>query len=393
MSEAETEKPKKKSLKDFAQRVSMIPPSEAKPQGAPSQAAPTPASPSQAPPPSVNVPMAAPPPAFGATVAAAPLASSVAPPSFRSSTAAFDNMSEDEDGDSGIVDLNAIRDASQAVAARPAQAAAPVPAPAPPPPEEKKSSMLPLIGGGIVAVVAIAAAVYFVVSRPGQPAADTTPAASIVDPSAQPAATASVAAPELDPSAAADAGTDPDALAAQGDAAGDGSTEPGAIAAGHGSVDGQPATSASASASVAQTAPAGDARPRTGGGSGPAKDPGSLTGAMASAVGVADKTPKEDAPKSTGKTVDPGSIPESPGQGAVTSALAPGRAAAKACIAGDTEPSYATVTFASAGNVTKVAVSGGAQGSQVACVRNAFMGARVGPFKKDSFTTRVTIRP
>jgi len=125
----------------------------------------------------------------------------------------------------------------------------------------------------------------------------------------------------------------------------------------------------------------------------PTGDAKDLAGAMATAVG-AGGSKKEDAPKSATPSADPGSLPETPSQGAIAGAIGSVRDAARACVAGQTEPSRATITFASNGSVSSVSVAGGAAGTPAAgCIQAALKRARVAPFKKDSFTVGVTVRP
>lgn len=84
-----------------------------------------------------------------------------------------------------------------------------------------------------------------------------------------------------------------------------------------------------------------------------------------------------------------GSVPLSPSSGAVSTALGAVRSAAQACLAGQTEPVTASVTFASGGQVLRVSAGGPSGG----CIQAALSKARIAPFAKDSFSATATIRP
>lgn len=84
-----------------------------------------------------------------------------------------------------------------------------------------------------------------------------------------------------------------------------------------------------------------------------------------------------------------GSVPLSPSAGAVGTALGSVRSGAQACLAGQTQPVTATVTFASDGHVLRVS-AGGPSG---ACIQAALSKAHIAPFAKESFSATTTIRP
>ena len=87
------------------------------------------------------------------------------------------------------------------------------------------------------------------------------------------------------------------------------------------------------------------------------------------------------------------SVPVSPSQGAINSALGEARREAQACIEEDAAISHATVRFNSSGSVEAVTVSGWAAGKPAeACVRNALLKPRVEPFLQPSYVVTVTIR-
>jgi hypothetical protein len=102
------------------------------------------------------------------------------------------------------------------------------------------------------------------------------------------------------------------------------------------------------------------------------------------------KAPAEE-PALTPAAAEPraGNAPLTPSSGAVSTALSSVRSGAQACLAGQTEPVSAVVTFASDGHVLRVS-AGGPAGS---CIQAALSKARIAPFSKDSFSAPTTIRP
>jgi hypothetical protein len=84
-----------------------------------------------------------------------------------------------------------------------------------------------------------------------------------------------------------------------------------------------------------------------------------------------------------------GSVPLQPSAGAISTALSSVRSSAQACLAGQTDPVSAVVTFASDGHVLRVS-AGGPTG---ACIQAALSKARIAPFAKESFSAPTTIRP
>ncbi len=84
-----------------------------------------------------------------------------------------------------------------------------------------------------------------------------------------------------------------------------------------------------------------------------------------------------------------GSVPLNPSAGAVSAALSSVRSGAQACLAGQTEPATAVVTFAADGHVLRVS----AGGPSSACIKAALSKAQIAPFAKDSFSATTTIRP
>jgi hypothetical protein len=88
------------------------------------------------------------------------------------------------------------------------------------------------------------------------------------------------------------------------------------------------------------------------------------------------------------------SRPLEPSLGAAMSAIQKVMPNARSCLAGQSAPSSATVTFGSDGRVRNVAVSGpSANSSAVGCIRSALSAARVSPFAKPTFSIPATVRP
>ena len=84
-----------------------------------------------------------------------------------------------------------------------------------------------------------------------------------------------------------------------------------------------------------------------------------------------------------------GSVPLTPSAGAVSTALGAVRGGAQACLAGQTNPVSATITFAPDGHVLRVSAGGPA----AACIQAALSKAHVAPFARESFSATTTIRP
>jgi len=88
------------------------------------------------------------------------------------------------------------------------------------------------------------------------------------------------------------------------------------------------------------------------------------------------------------------SLPDHPSSGAVQAAVGTVMGAARACVAGQSAASRATVSFGSDGKVQSVAVAGPAQGTNAEpCLRNALSGARVQPFARAAYSVNLTVRP
>jgi len=82
-------------------------------------------------------------------------------------------------------------------------------------------------------------------------------------------------------------------------------------------------------------------------------------------------------------------VPLSPSAGAVSTALSSVRGSAQACLAGQSDPVTAVVTFGADGHVLRVS----AAGPSGACIQAALMKAHIAPFAKESFSASTTIRP
>jgi hypothetical protein len=249
-------------------------------------------------------------------------------------------------------------------------------------PLQPKKSNAGLIGGIAIAVVGIAAAFAIIARKPPPAPAptaavqqDKAPATATPAPSAAPAP--ATAAPSAVASAEPAATAEPDNKAA------DAPKGP-AVAVGSGAATAGAASTADAKLAAKTPTPSGK--------------PGDLQSEMAKAVGK-DGAAKPDQP--AGPTPEPAAggsrnqnIPEQPSQGAIAAAFGPVMGGAKACVAGADDVSRATVTFSSAGTVTRVSVGGwAAANGKSGCVQAALKAAKVGPFSKPSFTVGVPIRP
>jgi hypothetical protein len=87
-------------------------------------------------------------------------------------------------------------------------------------------------------------------------------------------------------------------------------------------------------------------------------------------------------------------LPDHPSLGAVQAAVGAVLGSARACVAGDDQPSQAVLVFASDGHVQSVSVSGPAAGTPAAgCIRAALSRARVEPFGRSSYSVGTPVRP
>jgi hypothetical protein len=233
-------------------------------------------------------------------------------------------------------------------------------------------TIIGIIGGAL----AVAACVALFL-KTGQSEAPTSAALA-----AEKAADAPAAAPK----AAA-----PAAAAAQ---ANDGAMSPEALAAAP-----QVAPPEAAKAGGARAALGGAAAP----GAAPAAKPAATpsVGAKPEAVVLEDdpepQKPPAAAPKAEASPEPPlkpaegsaSDVPLKPSAGAVSTALSSVRGGAQACLAGQSDPVTAVVTFAADGHVLRV----NAAGPSAACIQAALMKAHIAPFAKESFSATTTIRP
>lgn len=358
----ESDKPRP-SLKDIAKRVSVPPP------GAPVPSQPPTGAPST-------------PPQSGPGAARSSMPS--VPGIGRPSAAVSKRAAEASDSDSGMVDLNVVRQQASSLPDtgkqpgteglfdedqdKPKAAAAAAPKAAP-----KKSSSAPLIVGSFVALAAIAAvAVLSLKSRP-----DAAPESAPVAMASAPAAQESPAAG----AAATASAAEPVASAAPADSNAPSAPVPGALAKAEEKTAGGAKETATKTADKDKAAAA--APTATG-----------LEGAMATAVGATPAAPPAETSTPSGPAKNSADVPEVPSQGAIQGAMGAVMGAARACVAGMDEPSRAQVTFSNSGAVSNVSVSGAASGKTAAgCIVAALKRAKVGPFQKPTYSVGVTIRP
>lgn len=265
--------------------------------------------------------------------------------------------------------LAAAKQGDKAAAARPA------PVVAQPTVAANTGNKAGMWAGVAIAVMGIAAA--FAVYRTRQPDTapprpDTVAAVQTTKPAAPQAETAKPQAPEQ-PAVVASSEPAPNASgAAKADAA-------------QGSA-GAATASATAVAEVKASAPS-TAEPK-------GSKVGTLDEEMKKAVGSSESqpAPQDDSKPAAGSSS--GAIPDQPSQGSAQAAVRAVLPGARACVAGATETSSASVTFSSSGSVQSVSVSGwAAQNGKTGCVKSALQAAHVSPFAKPTFTVPVTIRP
>lgn len=106
------------------------------------------------------------------------------------------------------------------------------------------------------------------------------------------------------------------------------------------------------------------------------------------------KTQKDEPDVALKPAATAGDLPDKPSTGAVQAAIGAVMGSARACVAGQDEPSRASVTFGADGRVQSVSVSGKAAGTPAeACIRSALGKARVQPFARPSYSVGATVRP
>lgn len=315
-------------------------------------------------------------------------------PTSRISLAPASRPIEAKSDDSGVVNLQMVKESAtpaQIVAAekakpgqvdlfedeKPAAAAAAVlPAPTPINVASKKSNAS-AVAGVAIAVLGLAAA-FAMTQRKPAPAptmAETRPTptmeAAPTPTQAAPAATVAAATPSAEPTAAASADPAP-RVAVSGPlptaaavAAKDPAPSDGKVAAATPPVAAVPGKTGDLESEMIRAA-------------GGTKDP---------AAGAGTPEPAAGNPKNQ-------NVPEQPSQGSVQSGVAAVMSGAKACVAGADDISRASITFSSSGAVSSVNVSGWAAAhGKSACVQAALKGAKVGAFSKATYTVGIPIRP
>ncbi len=247
------------------------------------------------------------------------------------------------------------------------------------PQKKGNGKVIALVLGGLVAVSSMAAGGFFFMKHRA-----ATEASKVAMNTAPTVALVVATAPEVkpaDPTPAPEATVDPNALpavvAAAKPVAKGGSPAPVAVAA---AAKPTKEESAKLSAKDLPTTPTGPG--------------GDLGSAMGKAVGADGKTvDATPAAGSTGPQFAAGTVPQKPSQGAVTGAIGAVLPGARACLGPDDPVSRATITFASAGNVQSVNVSGGAAGKPAeGCIKAALSKAKVTPFAEATYTAPITIR-
>ncbi|WP_437689073.1 hypothetical protein [Sorangium sp. So ce176] len=253
-----------------------------------------------------------------------------------------------------------------------------------------------MIAGAAIAALGVAAAVAFMVKTPTAPsqqetAAAPTPAVTQAAPRDERAieTAAPVAAAPAAPAATAEVEQPP--VEAEEKLAAAPRTPAAPVGAGAAAPAAHEAPAAPAAAPKTEPQSKVAAAPTVTG------NPGDLPSAMQAAVGDSgEKQPsvESEAPVPASGSLRQQNIPEQPSQGSVQAALGSVMGSARACVAGADDVSRAQITFSSAGQVSKVSVSGwAAANGQSSCVQSALKAANVGPFSKPSFSVSATIRP
>jgi hypothetical protein len=229
------------------------------------------------------------------------------------------------------------------------------------------------VAGGLLA---LAACVALFVRSSGEDG--RTSAALAAQKAADAPAAAAAAKPQAAPAAKANDVVSPDALgaaplpalAAHEDAKAAPVKASGAPAAAPGALGAKPAPAASASAKQEAVVLEEDPTPTQ----------------AAPVEHKAEPAPEPALKPAEGNT---GSVPLNPSAGALSTALSSVRSSAQACLAGQTDPVSAVVTFGSDGHVLRVS-AGGPSG---ACIQAALSKAHIAPFAKESYSATTTIRP
>lgn len=318
----------------------------------------------------------------------------------RSSVVPLARPVEAKSDDSGVVNLNQVKesatpaqiaaaekakpgqvdlfddDRAPATAVSPvAQVAAPTPITAAP----KKGNGAVI--GAVIAALGLAAA--FAISQRKPPVAptvaETRPTPTVAAPAptqAAPVETVAAATPTPSAEPTAIASADPATKVALGGPLPTGANA-GAAAAATAAPTGESGKVAAATPTAAPTGKVGD-----------------LQSEMERAAGAKNTGEGAVTPEPAAGNAKNQNIPEQPSQGSVQAAVGTVMGGAKGCVAGADDVSRANVTFGSAGAVSSVSVTGWAAAhGKTACVQAALKGAKVGAFSKPSYTVGVTIRP
>jgi len=320
-------------------------------------------------------------------------------PASRISLAPVSRPVEAKSDDSGVVNLNVVKESAtpaQVVAAEKAKpgqvdlfedekpavakaaAAAVMPAPTPINAGSKKSNTS-AVAGIAIAVIGLAAA-FAMMQRKPTPAPTVAEAKPTPTMEAAPAATqeapvdtVAAAAPTPSAEATAVASADPAPRVALG-----GPLPTAAAVAAKDPAPTDEKVAAATPTAAAATGKAGDLQAEMIRAAGGAKDSAAGAGTPEPAAGNAKNQ----------------NVPEQPSQGSVQSGVAAVMGGAKACVAGADDISRASITFSSNGSVSSVNVSGWAAAhGKSGCVQAALKAAKVGAFSKATYTVGIPIRP
>ena len=331
----------------------------------------------------------------------APAAASATPLPSRASVAPAARPVEAKADDSGIINMNQVKESATpaqiaaaekakpgqadlfedekqpavAVAAAAAKPVAPTPiglAAAP------KKSNAGAMAGLTIAVLGLAAA-FALTQRKSPPPptlADAKPTPTMIAPAPTEVAPVATVAATVTPS------TEPSAVA---------SADPASKVA----LSGPMPTAASTAIAAKDPAPVDDSKLAGALGKGGTGKAGDLQSEMIKAAGgTKDPAAAAGTPEPAAGNPKNQNIPEQPSQGSVQAAVGTVMGGAKGCVAGADEVSRANVTFSSGGSVSSVSVTGWAAAhGKSSCVQAALKGAKVGAFSKASYTVGVTIRP
>ncbi len=268
--------------------------------------------------------------------------------------------------------------AEAALAAAKQVSVAPVPVTAKPSaPPASNGNKTGMWAGVAIAVMGVAAA--FAVYRTRQP--ETAPARTEAQAPAKPAEQPIAATP----TAKVEATAEPAAVA---------SAEVAPASSGAAKVDPAQGAGGQGPAPSATAVAAGDVKPAAPAAELKGSKVGTLDEEMKKAVGSNESQPAPQDESKPASGSSSGNLPDQPSQGNAQAAVRAVLPAAKACVAGATEPSSASITFGSSGSVQSVSVGGwAAANGKAGCVKSALQGAHVAPFAKPSFTVPANIRP